>query len=823
MRLYGNKHVDTIEVKNLYMSRREPLNLPKHVYPIDPWRIVEKQYDSRFLAQMETMFSVGNGYLGIRGVSEEGKPVFENGTFINGFYEKWPIVYGEEAHGFAKTGQTIVNVTDSKIIKLYVDDECFYLPVANLLHFERTLDMKVGTLKRKLLWETASGKQVSIESTRLVSYKYKHLATIAYEVKVLNASASVMICSEMRNDPCNQSNEGDPRRAKGLKGQVLVPQIYYSNNLRTVLSHTTRNSKINLACGIEHEIETDCNYEYSSECSQDFARVAISVDAEAGVPIHVTKYISYHTSDTDIPNELCSRVERTLDRAVSLKWAGILSTQKKYLDTFWHRSDIQIEGNSDSVEAYQRTTELQQAIRFNLFHLLQASARAERTGIAAKGVTGQAYEGQYFWDTEIYVLPFLIYTAPRLAKNLLKFRYGMLDLAKKRAQELNLRGALFPWRTINGEEASAYYPAGTAQYHINADIIYALKKYVEVTGDRDFLYQEGAQMLVETARMWVDLGFFEDDQFHIHGVTGPDEYTAVVNNNTYTNMMARQNLQYAVQTIESIFQDYPNHLASLLDRTNLDMSEVEDWKKAAAQMYIPFEEEMGINPQDDNFLNKKVWDFANTPPHKYPLLLHYHPLVIYRHQVIKQADLVLAMFLLNSEFSFDLKQNNFDYYDPLTTGDSSLSASAQGIMAFELGYLEKAWQYFKHGVFMDLNDLGGNVKDGCHMAAMGGSWMLMIYGIAGMRDENGTLSFNPKLPQDIKNLRFSLKIGSQVLRVHMEENSASYLLEEGSELVIYHQGEEVRITADIPVIVNSQPVESSYPHDNQSESKKLIA
>ncbi|KST69253.1 glycoside hydrolase family 65 protein [Mastigocoleus testarum] len=803
------------------MSRREPVNLPKHVYPVDPWRIVEKQYYPRFLAQMETMFSVSNGYLGMRGVSEEGKPVFENGTFINGFYEKWPIVYGEEAYGFAKTGQTIVNVTDSKIIKLYVDDECFYLPVANLLAFQRSLDMKTGTFERELLWETASGKQVSIKSTRLVSYKYKHLATIAYEVKVLNANASVVICSEMRNDPCNQSNDGDPRRAKGFKGQVLIPQIYYSKDRRIVLSHTTRNSKINLACGIEHDIETDCPYEYNSECAQDFGKVSISVDARAGVPIKVIKYISYHTSDSDIPNELCSRVERTLNRAVFLGWSSILSTQKQYLDDFWHQSDILIEGSSDSVEAYQRTTELQQAIRFNLFHVLQASARAEGTGIPAKGLSGQAYEGQYFWDTEIYLLPFLIYTAPRSAKNLLKFRYSMLDEARKRARDLNLKGALFPWRTINGEEASAYYPAGTAQYHINADIIYALKKYVEVTGDESFLYREGAEMLVETARMWVDLGFFEGDSFHIHGVTGPDEYTAVVNNNIYTNMMARQNLQYAAQTIESIFQDYPDRFASLLDSTNLDMSEVEEWKQAAAKMYIPFAEEMGINPQDDDFLNKKVWDFENTPAHKYPLLLHYHPLVIYRHQVIKQADLVLAMFLLGSEFSPELKKSNFDYYDPLTTGDSSLSASIQGVMAFEMGYLEKAWQYFYRGMFMDLNDLGGNVKDGCHMAAMGGSWMLMIYGIAGMRDDNGTLSFNPRLPQDMKNLRFSLKVGDRVLRIHMEENSASYLLEQGSELVIYHQGEEVRITADIPVIVNSKPFWNGSSH--QEESRKLIA
>lgn len=796
----------------MFLKEQKRLSLPKNVYPVDPWRIVEKQYYRSLTPRMETIFTVGNGHLGIRGVSDEGKPVFENGTFINGFYEKWPIVYGEEAYGFARTGQTIVNVTDTKTIKLYVDDECFDLDTANLLCFERILDLRTGTLERELLWETALGKQVLVRSTRLVSYDYKNLAAIAYEVTVLNADASVVISSEMRNEPYKQVNESDPRKANGLRGQVLVPQIHRDRfahlpqgyRRRIVLSHTTRNSKINLACGVEHKIEVGSPYECKTECEGDFARFVVTVNAQAGVAIKLTKYISYHTSNSDILENLCSRVESTLDKAVSLGWSGILSSQKQYLDDFWRGSDIQIEANSDSLEAYHRTAELQQVIRFNLFQILQASARAEETGIPAKGLSGQAYEGHYFWDTEIYLLPFLIYTAPRSAKNLLKFRYRMLDAARKRAQELNLKGALFPWRTINGEEASAYYPAGTAQYHINADIIYALKKYVEVTGDEDFLYREGAEILVETARMWVSLGYFQGERFEIHNVTGPDEYTAVVNNNVYTNMMARLNLQYAVRTIELLSENYPDYLAFLRDKTKLSVSEVKEWKRAADLMYIPFEEEMGIHSQDDSFLSKKFWDFENTPADRYPLLLHFHPLEIYRHQVIKQADLVLAMFLLGSEFSLQTKKHNFDYYDPLTTGDSSLSAAVQGIMAFELGYLEKAWQYFDRGVFIDLHDVAGNTKDGCHMAAMGGSWMLMVYGIAGMRDEDGILSFDPKLPHDIQSLRFALKIGDRVLRVDIKKNSTTYLLEHGSELALYHQEQPVSLTADIPsIVVNS--------------------
>ena len=480
-----------------------------------------------------------------------------------------------------------------------------------------------------------------------------------------------------------------------------------------------------------------------------------------------------------------------------------MASQQQYMDDFWHRSDIKIYGNPYDSDA-TRALELQQAIRFNLFQILQASGRAEGTGIPAKGLSGQAYEGQFFWDTEIYVLPFLIYTAPRIAKNLLKFRYKMLDKARKRARQLNQKGALFPWRTINVEEASAYYAAGTAQYHINADIAYAVKKYVEITGDKDFLYNEGVEILVETARLWHDLGFFQDGKFQIHGVTGPDEYTTVVNNNAYTNLMARENLRYAVQTVQMLQYEDLERFAALLDRTNLALTEIEDWEKAAKFMYIPYDEAKKIHPQDDSFLSKKVWDFENIPRSKYPLLLNFHPLVIYRHQVIKQADVVLAMHLLGQEFSEEQKKSNFDYYDPLTTGDSSLSVCIQSILAFHLGYTRKAIEYAYFAILMDLADIAGNSKDGCHIASMGGSWMVMVYGFAGMKDYNGNLSFNPRLPEGTKRLHFPLKIRSQRLEVDIRHEVVTYLLSEGSELTIKHQDEEILLKVGIPVCVKQK-------------------
>ncbi len=522
-----------------------------------------------------------------------------------------------------------------------------------------------------------------------------------------------------------------------------------------------------------------------------------SVEAQPGVSIHLSKYITYHTTDTASPEGLCDRAERTLDRAMSYGFNGILADQEQYMEDFWQKSDVQI-CDIDPKWAKRSTVEIQQAIRFNLFHILQAAGRADTFGVPAKGLTGQAYEGQYFWDTEIYLLPFLIYTSPRIAKNLLMFRYRMLDNARERARELNQKGAMFPWRTINGKEASAYFAAGTAQYHINADIMYALRKYVNATGDEEFLYEYGAEMLVETARLWRDLGFFseaKEGKFCIHGVTGPDEYNTVVNNNTYTNLMARENLRYAVATIELLFEKKPEEFAVLVSRTALEMDEVKEWRRAADNMYIPYEEKKGIHPQDDVFLDKEAWDLKNTPSDKFPLLLFYHPLVIYRYQVIKQADIVLAMFLLSQDFSPEQKKRNFDYYDPLTTGDSSLSSCIQSIVAAEIGYTEKAFELGLAALLMDLADVGGNVKDGCHIASMGGTWMALTYGFGGMRDDDGILTFRPRRASDQPaKLRFPLTYRGQILDVELGPDLATYSLREGDGLMIRHEDEEIRLS-----------------------------
>ena len=545
------------------MIRHDPVLPPEFIYPIDDWRWVERRFTPEFMAASETTFSTANGYLGMRGGFQEGRPSFLHGTFVNGFYETWPIPYGEKAFGFAKTGQTMVNVPDGKIIRLYVDDEPFTMDRANLLRYERALDMRRGVYQREVLWETPSGKQVLIKSTRLVSFAERHVAAIRYEVTVLNAKAPVVVVSEMVNhaaiiDTTRSEAAGglgvaapvdeDPRLAKSFKEQVLVNERTDVAGLRVLMGFHTRSSRMSLGCGMDHVVESENTYTNSSACPEHCGQVVFSVDAEPGKPFRLYKYLAYHTSHSEQPVEMRARSGRTLDRAVRHGYDALASDQRTFMDGFWRDSDIEVAGPSTPPR-------LQQCIRWNLFQLLQATGRVENAGVPAKGLTGQAYEGHYFWDMEIYVMPFLIYTAPRTARNLLIFRHGMLEQARQRARDLNQRGALFPWRTISGEEASAYYAAGTAQYHINAAIAFAMKKYVDVTDDQEFLREYGAEVLVETARLWYDLGFFSDrvgGKFCIHSVTGPDEYSTVVNNNTYTNLMARENLWYAADVVDGL-------------------------------------------------------------------------------------------------------------------------------------------------------------------------------------------------------------------------------------------------------------------------------
>ncbi|WP_226344204.1 glycoside hydrolase family 65 protein [Agilicoccus flavus] len=778
--------------------------LDRRRFPVDPWRLVETGPDSAKLGLTETLFAVGNGYLGMRANPPEGRDAHVHGTYINGFHETWEIHHAEAAFAFAKTGQTMVDVPDSKLMKLYVDDEPMLLSVADIESYDRHIDFREGVLRRTIVWRTPAGKRVRIATTRMVSFVQRHLAIMTIEVTMLDGDAPVVVSSQIMNrqDGVDEyfvrdaaMGEGlDPRQTKQFAHRVLRPQGDWHSERRMLLGYRCANSGMTLGIGADHTIETDNVFEELIDTEPDLGKKVYRVAAKQGRPIYITKAVAYHTSRGVPVRELFDRCRRTLDRVRNDGVQSYHVAQAAWLADFWEHADVEIENQPA----------LQQAVRWNLFQLAQATARADQQGVPAKGLTGSGYEGHYFWDTEVYVIPFLAYTMPSLARNALRFRVNLLDAARRRAEEMSQRGALFPWRTINGEEASAYYAAGTAQYHIDADIAFAIARYVDISGDTAFMISQGVDILVETARMWADLGFWHSNgarTFNIHGVTGPDEYTTVVNNNLFTNVMARFNLERAASAVREMARADPRAHDAMVARLDLADDEVAEWEECAAHMRIPFDETLGIHPQDQHFLDRELWDLARTPPEKRPLLLHYHPLVIYRFQVLKQADVVLAMFLQADRFTDEEKRANFEYYDPITTGDSTLSAVVQSIIAARVGHDKTALDYFRKGLFVDLADLHSNTTDGVHVASAGGVWNCLVHGFGGLWTSEGTVGLDPRLPAAWTGLTFRITNRGVRLRVSLRQESVTLALEEGEELDVLVRGVAHRVTAAAPVEV----------------------
>lgn len=782
--------------------------LDRDRFPVDEWRLVETRFDDSDLGTTESVFSVGNGYLGLRGNYEESRDFHANGTFLNGFHETWPIQHAEEAFGFAKVGQTIVNAPDAKVIRLYVDDEPLELSTADIVDYERSLDFRTGILSRHVVWRTPSGKRVQVDSTRMVSFHQRHVAVMTFEVTLLDEAAPVIISSQVINR--QDADRGaavelakvaagfDPRKASDFAHRVLEPENDHGvlPDDRMALRYKCANSGMSIALAVDHQVETTDTLHRELQRGDDLLRAVYLVDATPGNTIRLTKTVCYCTARVVPTGELLDRCNRTLDRLRSEGLETLRRNQREWLDGFWERSDVELGGQPA----------LQQAVRWNLFSLAQASARADGVGIPAKGVTGSGYSGHYFWDTEIYVMPFLTFTNPGAARNALRFRHGLLDSARVRARALAQQGALYAWRTINGEEASAYYAAGTAQYHIDADIAFALSQYVNATGDYEFLDRAAIDILVETARLWADLGFWRDENggtFHIHGVTGPDEYTTVVNDNLYTNVMARYNLLRAAEAVRFIEANRPDNYRAMAARVDLRDGEVTEWERCAAAMMIPFDEHLGIHPQDAHFLEREMWDLGNTPVAKRPLLLHFHPLVIYRFQVLKQADVVLALFLRGSEFTLEQKKADFDYYDPITTGDSTLSAVVQSIVAAEVGYHDLALRYFHASLFVDLADRHANTSDGVHVASTGGVWSALVAGFGGFRDlGQGHWYLDPRLPDGWDHLTFRLTLRGTRVRVTVRVDELDLVVEDGDGPVTFDvRGTDVVVTPGTSAVV----------------------
>ena len=750
-------------------------------FPVEPWAVREQSLELDVLAQTESVFALSNGHIGLRANLDEGEPHAIPGTYLNGFFEARPLPYAEAGYGYPEAGQTVVNVTNGKLIRLLVDDEPFDVRYGRLLAHERVLDLRAGTLQRRTEWLSPAGDAVRVTSTRLVSFAQRSVAAILYEVEPLEASCRLVIQSELvANEPALAEGR-DPRTAAALSSP-LQPEHFEQQDGKVVLVHRTRASGLRLAAAMSHVFDGPDDTDVTTESGPDLGRVTAAVEVQRGHRLRVVKFLAYGWSSQRSAPAVRAQVEGALAQARHSGWKGLLEEQRAYLDAFWRRADVEIEGDE----------QLQQAVRFALFHVLQSTARAERRAIPAKGLTGPGYDGHCFWDTETFVLPVLTYTAPEAARDALSWRQATLPLAKDRAHQLGLRGAAFPWRTLRGEECSGYWPASTAAFHINADIAGAVARYQYAVDDRTFERGAGLELLVETARLWRSVGHHDvEGRYRIDGVTGPDEYSAISDNNVYTNLMAQRNLQAAAQAVER----HPDRGAEL----GVDAEEVASWRDAAAAVFVPYDETLRVHPQSEGFTRHQAWDFARTGPDQYPLLLHFPYFDIYRKLVVKQADLVLALHLCGNAFTDEEKARDFAYYEPLTVRDSSLSACTQAVVAAEVGHLELAYDYFGEAALMDLADLEHNVRDGVHLASLAGAWLAAVAGLGGMRDHDGRLTFGPRLPQALKRLAFRLVYRGRLLHVEIWHDRAVYTLLDGQPIDVTHHGERLRVAAGRPV------------------------
>jgi alpha,alpha-trehalose phosphorylase len=751
------------------------------VFAVEPWSVPERELHLELLGQTESIFALSNGHIGLRGNLDEGEPAGAPGTFLNAFYEIRPLPYAEVAYGNPEDGQTMINVTDGKLIRLLVDDSPFDIRYGSLQSHERVLDLRAGVLRREVEWTSPAGRAVRVRSTRMVSFVQRSIAAILYEVEPLGESVRIVVQSELVANEPPPDESGDPRAAAALRAPLVAEENGHVD-LRAGMIHRTKASGLRVAAAMDHLVEGPDGTITSTESEADLARATVSTELQPGETLRVVKLLAYGWSSQRSLPSLRAQAEAALAAARRTGWDGLCKSQREYLDDFWDRADVEIEGDAA----------LQQAVRFALFEVLQASARAEQRAIPAKGLTGGGYDGHTFWDLETYTLPVVTYVAPHAARDALLWRHSTMDLAEARARELDLAGVAFPWRTIRGHECSGYWPAGTAAFHINADIADAVRRYLAASEDTEFEAGPGLELLVATARLWRSLGHHDSvGRFRIDGVTGPDEYTALVDNNVYTNLMAARNLE----TAAAVAARHPDRATAL----GVDEEEVADWRDAAAAMMVPYDSERGVTQQSEGFTHYRNWDFEATTPEQYPLLLHFHNYLLYSSQVVKQADLVFALYVAGDRFDFEQKVRDFEYYERVTVRDSSLSAAIQAVVAAEVGCLNLAYDYFAETAFIDLRDLAFNTKDGLHLASLAGAWLVAVAGFGGMRDHGDRLAFAPRLPPALTRLAFRLMYRGRRLKVEVRAREVTYELLDGEPLELVHDGETVTVAADKPV------------------------
>ncbi len=736
----------------------------ENAFGLDPWKLIDNEFsmDRGTLLHKEAAFAQGNGFIGMRCSYDE--PVSDdewesyNACFLNGSYEVEDILYTHRRKGLNPTAEIMLRVPDWHMINLTVDDESFSMPNVKILSTERIFDIKTGIVTRNVEWETKQGKKVTIHSKRFICLNRKNSCLLEYSVQV-DKDAEVTISTEF---------EGNVKNLFSKQKFLSIDSLKAENNKQQIELITERSSQRVVMTSLLNVDDSPLGIESSVDDTRTISKYSTTLNS--GKTLKVNKYVNIILTDIDNKqaiNQATSGVAKDAND-------GVVVLEKEHIqcwENFWDNADMIIEGDAP----------VQQGIRYCMMQLIQNSGKDGKTNIGAKGLTGYNYAGKCFWDTEIYMQPILLNAQPELAKNLIDFRFNTLDKARALAKFSYLKGALFPWETISGEESSFIYEAATAQYHLQCAIGFSIKQYLAATNDIDYIADKALEILIETSRCLFDVGAFipaRDNKFCMNCVCGPDEYSPMVDNNCYTNTMTMHHFDFTLQMIDKIANFAPEKLNELKEKINLKDEELANFAKAKDNMYIPYSEEYGIHLQDDQFLYRDPVNLEEWMKTDEYLNHEIHPLNLYRKQLLKQADIVLLMVLRSKDYSIEQKIKNYEFYEPKTINDSSLSPCAYSIVASEIGKKEHFIPYLKYTSRMDIDHYQGTGA-GIHTASMGGAWMSIIQGVAGIVVQDGKLYIEPKFPNEWDKLDFKYRFNNSQVNIKIHKNNFEMLLLKG--------------------------------------------
>ncbi|MEK4476052.1 glycosyl hydrolase family 65 protein [Paenibacillus sp. FSL R7-0048] len=738
---------------------------------VDPWAIIEEGFDPERNRTSESIFSLGNEYMGVRGYAEEGYSGDTlQGSYFNGLNEQLDI--GNHYKGIIRSLRYMVNAVDWLYTRLSVDGEQLDLAKSNVTDYVRRLDLRKGTYRRELVWHLNDGKSLKVVFTRLVSMTMSHLGLQRVEFEPLNFSGSVDICAGLDFDIIHEERgecmwNSLRSGVSGASSAIMASTVNTGNKLFS--SFTLQSSQPLQLTAVE---------------SDKFVGQNFTLDLTKGEVSYFTKLVmNYSDSDSaHTAEELWSKGLSLAETASQLTDTQIIADQTAYWKGIWETSDIRIEGDPEN----------QQGIRFCIFQLYQ-TYHGDHPGfnIGAKGLTGEVYRGLAFWDTESYCLPFYMFNNPKAARSLLEFRYKTLPQAMQRAKEVDCEGACYPIATIDGTESCDLWQHSNLQLHVGTAVSYGIWHYVKNTGDKSFLHSKGAEMLIQISRFYATRGQWgqRSGEYGYFGVMGPDEFQLMVNNNCYINLMAQQSFEYTLETLREMKEQVPAAFAAVVEKTGLHDEELTDWENKAQHMRIPVDEVTGVYEEHDGFFDMPHIDIHSIPVTEFPLYSNWSYDRLYRYDMIKQPDVLMFMFLYSGQFSKEAKLANYEYYEPRCIHESSLSPSIHSILASEIGKPEEAYSFFEFATRLDLDNYNRNTREGLHTTSIAAAWMNIVYGFGGMRSDGARLSFQPTLPERWDEYSFQVLYEGVLLRIVVDKNSVTITAVNGgsTEIIVYGQ------------------------------------